>query len=114
MLFDLDLISSTNLPPESAISAVTLSELARDPHATADELERERRQDRLQRRPPRAATRSHAMLKSLGPVVVSTPQCGSGRAKLPTAPIYRSLQLLWSTVGQCGPGTGESSPAWKR
>ena len=36
------------LPDESAISAVTLAELAAGPHATRNEQERARRQDRLQ------------------------------------------------------------------
>jgi predicted nucleic acid-binding protein len=36
------------LPDESAISATTLAELAAGPHATDDDLERTRRQDRLQ------------------------------------------------------------------
>lgn len=37
------------LPEEPAISAITLAELAAGPHATDDEDERARRQDRLQR-----------------------------------------------------------------
>jgi len=37
------------LPAEMAISALTLAELAAGPHATDDEHERARRQDRLQR-----------------------------------------------------------------
>lgn len=37
------------LPAQLALSAVTLAELAAGPHATADEAERARRQDRLQR-----------------------------------------------------------------
>jgi predicted nucleic acid-binding protein len=45
---DLDRIDPGLLPDESAISAVTLAELAAGPHATADEQERARRQDRLQ------------------------------------------------------------------
>ena len=48
VVIDLDLIDGDDLPPETAISAVTLAELAAGPHATADELERGRRQDRLQ------------------------------------------------------------------
>jgi hypothetical protein len=36
------------LPDESAISAITLAELAAGPHATSDGQERARRQDRLQ------------------------------------------------------------------
>lgn len=37
------------LPEEPAISALTLAELAAGPHATDDDAERARRQDRLQR-----------------------------------------------------------------
>ena len=37
-----------DLPEEIAIAAVTLAELAAGPHATADPLERARRQERLQ------------------------------------------------------------------
>lgn len=48
VVIDLDLIDDDLLPPETAISAVTLAELAAGPRATADELERGRRQDRLQ------------------------------------------------------------------
>jgi len=47
VLVDHDLIDPTLLPDESAISAVTLAELAAGPHATDDEGERSRRQDRL-------------------------------------------------------------------
>jgi predicted nucleic acid-binding protein len=48
VVIDHDVIDSTLLPDESAISAVTLAELAAGPHATADADERARRQDRLQ------------------------------------------------------------------
>lgn len=48
VVIDHDVIDSTRLPDESAISAVTLAELAAGPHATSDEEERARRQDRLQ------------------------------------------------------------------
>ena len=41
-------IDTQKLPDESAISAVTLAELAAGPHATQDQGERARRQDRLQ------------------------------------------------------------------
>jgi predicted nucleic acid-binding protein len=41
-------IDPARLPDESAITAVTLAELAAGPHATVDEEERSRRQDRLQ------------------------------------------------------------------
>ena len=43
-----DLIDTDALPEESAISAVTLAELAAGPHAASDAAERARRQDRLQ------------------------------------------------------------------
>ena len=47
VLIDLDLIDPDRLPDESAIAAVSLAELAAGPHATQDEEERARRQDRL-------------------------------------------------------------------
>ena len=48
VVIDHDLIDSALLPDESAISAVTLAELAAGPHATENKDERARRQDRLQ------------------------------------------------------------------
>jgi predicted nucleic acid-binding protein len=48
VVVDHDLIDTNLLPDESAIAAVTLAELAAGPHATDDERERARRQDRLQ------------------------------------------------------------------
>ena len=48
VIVDLDLVDPSLLPDESAIAAVTLAELAAGPHATNDEQERARRQDRLQ------------------------------------------------------------------
>lgn len=48
VVVDFDLIDPTRLPDESAIAAVTLAELAAGPHATDDDAERARRQDRLQ------------------------------------------------------------------
>jgi len=48
VLIDHDLIDADRLPDESAIAAVSLAELAAGPHATQDESERARRQDRLQ------------------------------------------------------------------
>jgi hypothetical protein len=48
VVVDHDVIDAGLLPDESAISAVTLAELAAGPHATDDEEERARRQDRLQ------------------------------------------------------------------
>ena len=49
VVIDLEVIESTDLPVELAVSAVTMAELAAGPHATADPAERARRQDRLQR-----------------------------------------------------------------
>lgn len=48
VVIDHDLVDPVLLPDESAISAVTLAELAAGPHATSDGEERARRQDRLQ------------------------------------------------------------------
>ena len=48
VIVDHDLVDPARLPEESAIAAVTLAELAAGPHATDDENERARRQDRLQ------------------------------------------------------------------
>src|ERR671923_1667714 len=48
VLIDHDKIDPALLPEESAISAVTLAELAAGPHATESKDERARRQDRLQ------------------------------------------------------------------
>ena len=48
VVIDHDLLDPALLPDESAISAVTLAELAAGPHATRDAHERARRQDRLQ------------------------------------------------------------------
>lgn len=44
-----DQIAPGQLPDEATICAVTLAELAAGPHATDDDDERARRQDRLQR-----------------------------------------------------------------
>lgn len=49
VLIDLERISPDSLPIESAISTVTLAELAAGPHATDDPDERARRQEALQR-----------------------------------------------------------------
>lgn len=49
VVIDLERIDPEQLPGELAISAVTLAELAAGPHATADDAERARRQERLQR-----------------------------------------------------------------
>jgi predicted nucleic acid-binding protein len=48
VVIDHDQIDAERLPDESAITAVTLAELAAGPHATEDKDERARRQDRLQ------------------------------------------------------------------
>jgi predicted nucleic acid-binding protein len=48
VLVDHDVLDPKALPDESAISAITLAELAAGPHATDDDEERTRRQDRLQ------------------------------------------------------------------
>jgi predicted nucleic acid-binding protein len=48
VVIDHDVIDPQLLPDESAISAVTLAELAAGPHATDSSDERARRQDRLQ------------------------------------------------------------------
>ena len=42
-------LEQAHLPIESAVSAITMAELAAGPHATQDSDERARRQDRLQR-----------------------------------------------------------------
>ena len=47
VVIDIDTIDRALLPAETAISAVTLAQLAAGPHATDDEQERSRRQDRL-------------------------------------------------------------------
>jgi predicted nucleic acid-binding protein len=49
VVIDLEHIESSRLPIESAVSAITMAELAAGPHATSDPEERARRQDRLQR-----------------------------------------------------------------
>jgi predicted nucleic acid-binding protein len=48
VVVDHDLVDADRLPDESAIAAVTLAELSAGPHATGDDDERARRQDRLQ------------------------------------------------------------------
>ena len=48
VLVDHDVVDPGLLPDESAIAAVTLAELAAGPHATTQDAERGRRQDRLQ------------------------------------------------------------------
>jgi predicted nucleic acid-binding protein len=49
VIIDLEHLDPADLPIESAISAITMAELAAGPHATQDPDERARRQDRLQR-----------------------------------------------------------------
>jgi len=48
VVVDHGMLGPDSLPDESAIAAITLAELAAGPHATDDERERGRRQDRLQ------------------------------------------------------------------
>lgn len=48
VVVDHDVIDPQRLPESTAISAITLAELAAGPHATTDRAERGRRQDRLQ------------------------------------------------------------------
>ena len=47
VVVDHDVIDTALLPDECAVAAVTLAELAAGPHATDDDAERARRQDRL-------------------------------------------------------------------
>jgi predicted nucleic acid-binding protein len=49
VIIDLERLDPSLLPIESAVSAITMAELAAGPHATQDPDERARRQDRLQR-----------------------------------------------------------------
>jgi hypothetical protein len=49
VIIDLERVDPEQLPIESAVSAITMAELAAGPHATRDPDERARRQDRLQR-----------------------------------------------------------------
>jgi predicted nucleic acid-binding protein len=49
VVISLERVHPEQLPAEPAIAAITLAELAAGPHATDDEDERARRQDRLQR-----------------------------------------------------------------
>jgi predicted nucleic acid-binding protein len=49
VIIDLERLDPNSLPIESAVSAITMAELAAGPHATQDADERARRQDRLQR-----------------------------------------------------------------
>lgn len=48
VVIDYDVINPESLPDESAVAAITLAELTAGPHATDDQDERARRQDRLQ------------------------------------------------------------------
>jgi predicted nucleic acid-binding protein len=49
VLIDLETLESEYLPLESAISALSLAELAAGPHAAGNAAERAKRQERLQR-----------------------------------------------------------------
>ena len=48
VVIDHDIVDPASLPDESAAAAVTLAEFAAGPHATGDDGERARRQNRLQ------------------------------------------------------------------
>lgn len=49
VVIDLEQIEPAALPREVAVTSITMAELAAGPHATTDDAERARRQDRLQR-----------------------------------------------------------------
>lgn len=49
MVIGIDVVDATKLPAEISISALTLAELSSGPQAVSGELERARRQDRIQR-----------------------------------------------------------------
>ena len=49
VVIDLEQLDPSLLPVEVAVSSITMAELAAGPHATGDNEERARRQDRLQR-----------------------------------------------------------------
>ncbi len=49
VVIDLDALDPTNLPLASAVSALTMAELAAGPHSALDAAERAKRQERLQR-----------------------------------------------------------------
>lgn len=49
VVIDLEQIEPASLPREVAVTSITMAELTAGPHATADSVERARRQDRLQR-----------------------------------------------------------------
>jgi predicted nucleic acid-binding protein len=49
VVIDLEQLEPASLPREVAVTSITMAELAAGPHATADDAERARRQDRLQR-----------------------------------------------------------------
>ena len=49
VVINLNMLESSQLPIEVAVTAITMAELAAGPHATSDPDERSGRQDRLQR-----------------------------------------------------------------
>lgn len=49
VVIDLERLTPDDLPRQMAVTALTMAELAAGPHATSDDDERARRQDRLQR-----------------------------------------------------------------
>ena len=81
VIIDFDQIDSAQLPDETAISAVTVAELAAGPHAARDATERA---------PPPGppamggfpvGTRCQLIRKSHGRTAVSTPQSGKAAAR---------------------------------
>jgi hypothetical protein len=85
VVVDHDRIDPKRLPEEAAIAAVTLAELAAGPHATRDEEERARRQDRLQWAAATwdALPFDEAAARSYGRVFAATRTAGrTGRARL--------------------------------
>jgi hypothetical protein len=78
VVISLGRVPPEQLPAEPAIAAITFTELTAGPHATDDEDERARRQDRLQRvEAPATPTTS-----SISPRPASTPGRGAHRAEL--------------------------------
>lgn len=49
VVIGIDGVDRSRLPEQISVSALTLAELSAGPHAASDDLERARRQDRLQR-----------------------------------------------------------------
>jgi predicted nucleic acid-binding protein len=64
VVIDLDAIDSDRLPETTAIAAVTLAELAKGPHATADANERARPRREVKRK---LQCRTNSMASDAGP-----------------------------------------------